>query len=174
MKETALWIIVILLGVLLSEIAYSADSTSNIYYKDQPPASAISPSLSIGIGNDVCIVTRSGAIGTALFNASSGFHVEDKACTRRKNAKLLASLGLRVSATALMCQDNNIFLSMISAGSPCPINGKIGDEAIKEYRKRGILDENNNVIKYPSYKPVKFSVDNPQSVSRGDFGQPTK
>ena len=153
MKETALWIIVILLGVLLSEIAYSADSTSNIYYKDQPPASAI---------------------GTALFNASSGFHVEDKACTRRKNAKLLASLGLRVSATALMCQDNNIFLAMIAAASPCPIDGKIGDEAIKEYRKRGILDENNNVIKYPSYKPVKFSVDNPQSVSRGDFGQPTK
>ena len=32
---------------------------SNIYYKDQPPASAISPSISIGGAMDVCVVVRS-------------------------------------------------------------------------------------------------------------------
>jgi len=60
---------------------------------------------------------------------------------------------------------------MIAAGSPCPINGKIGDDAIEEYRKRGILDEDNNVIKNIEVDAVKFNVDKP--VSRGNYGQPT-
>ena len=61
------------------------------------------------------------------------------------------------------------FEAMVAAGSPCPVNGKIGDEAIKEYRKRGILDEENNVIKNPMVTPVKFDVDKPK---RRHYGQP--
>jgi len=162
-------IFVIAVATSYSTKIFAADSTSNIYYKDQPPASAISPSLSIGSGNDVCIISVSGALGTGIFNSSFGTHIEDKACTRRKNAKLLASLGLRVSATALMCQDPDVFKSMIAAGSPCPINGKIGDEAIKEYRKRGILDENNNLL--VNHNVVHGGINKPR---RNDYGQPTQ
>ena len=93
---------------------------SNIYYKDQPPASAISPSISIGGAMDVCVVVRSGAIGTGLFNASAGIHVVDKNCERIKLSRSLAQLGLKVSATAILCQDNRVFTAMLAAGSPCP------------------------------------------------------
>jgi hypothetical protein len=164
-----LYIIILAITFTHATVVNAADSTSNIYYKDQPPASAISPSVSIGSGNDVCIISISAALGTGLFNSSFGTHLEDKACTRRKNAKLLASLGLRVSATALMCQDLNVFKSMIAAGSPCPINGKIGDEAIKEYRKRGILDENNNLV--VNHNVVHGNINQPR---RNDYGQPTQ
>ena len=51
-------IVIILLVFLFTDVR-AADS--NIYYKDQPPASAISPSISIGGGSDVCVVVRSGA-----------------------------------------------------------------------------------------------------------------
>ena len=40
---------------LLLYVTDSFAADSNIYYKDQPPASAISPSVSIGGGSDVCV-----------------------------------------------------------------------------------------------------------------------
>ena len=90
-------------------------------------------------------------------------------CERLKLARGLAQLGLKVSATSVLCQDPRIFIAMVSAGSPCPINGKIGDEAIKEYRKRGILDENNNLLVSPNV--ANRSINKPR---RNDYGQPTE
>jgi hypothetical protein len=79
---------------------------------------------------------------------------------------------MKISATAMLCQDLRVFKSMISAGSPCPVNGLIGDDALAEYRKRGILDEDNNVIKNPMLA-VKFIVGKSESISNGNYGQPT-
>ena len=36
---------------------------------------------------------------------------------------------MKVSAVALLCQDPSVFTSMMSAGTPCPFDGKIGAEA---------------------------------------------
>ena len=33
---------------------------------------------------------------------------------------------MRVAAVAILCQDERVFESMISAGTVCPIDGKIG------------------------------------------------
>ena len=168
MKHLTYWIFIVALGIFLSELAYAADTT--IRYKDQPPPSAISPSISIGSGADICVVVRSGAVGTPLFSSSIGVHVVDKNCERIKLSRALAQLGLKVSATAMLCQDIRIFKSMISAGSPCPINGLIGKDAIAEYRKRGILDEQNNVLRDPNVLHINIS--NPRR--NNDFGQPTQ
>ena len=145
---------------------------SNIYYKDQPPASAISPSISIGGGTDVCVVVRSGAIGTGLFNASAGIHVVDKTCERIKLSRAMAQLGLRVSATAILCQDPRVWQAMWDSNSPCPIDGKIGEEAKKLYIERGmvVLDEDNNLVGTPGV--ININISKPR---RDDyFGQPTE
>ena len=150
----------------------AADNTSNIYYKDQPPASAISPSISIGGGTDVCVVVRSGAIGTGLFNASAGIHVVDKTCERIKLSRAMAQLGLRVSATAILCQDPRVWQAMWDSNSPCPIDGKIGEEAKKLYIERGmvVLDEDNNLVGTPGVLNINIS-----KPRRDDyFGQPTE
>jgi hypothetical protein len=150
----------------------AAENTSNIYYKDQPPASAISPSISIGGGTDVCVVVRSGAIGTGLFNASAGIHVVDKTCERIKLSRAMAQLGLRVSATAILCQDPRVWQAMWDSNSPCPIDGKIGDEAKKLYIERGmvVLDEDNNLVGTPGV--ININISKPR---RDDyFGQPTE
>ena len=124
-----------------------------------------------GAYSDICVVVRAGGISGGFFGISGGVHVEDKNCQRIKLSRALAQLGMKISATAMLCQDPRVFKSMIAAGSPCPINGKIGDEAIAEYRKRGILDEDNNVIKNHMVTPVKFGAD--KSVGRPDYyGQP--
>lgn len=164
--KTLLSIIVLILALAYMSTVNAADTT--IRYKDQPPPSAISPSLSIGSGNDICVVVRSGAVGTGIFSGSFGTHVRDMNCERIKLSRALAQLGLKVSATAMLCQDPRIFISMVAAGTPCPINGKIGNEAIKEYRKRGILDENNNLLVSPNV--ANGNINKPR---RNDYGQPT-
>ena len=143
---------------------------SNIYYKDQPPASAISPSISIGGAMDVCVVVRSGAIGTGLFNASAGIHVVDKNCERIKLSRSLAQLGLKVSATAILCQDNRVFTAMLAAGSPCPIDGLVGKEAKAKYIELGIIDDKNNIVGNPNVLHVNI-----RKPRRDDyFGQPIR
>ena len=160
-------IVIILLVFLFTDVR-AADS--NIYYKDQPPASAISPSISIGGAMDVCVVVRSGAIGTGLFNASAGIHVVDKNCERIKLSRSLAQLGLKVSATAILCQDSRVFTAMLAAGSPCPIDGLVGKEAKAKYIELGIIDDKKNIVGNPNVLHVNI-----RKPRRDDyFGQPTR
>ena len=42
---------------------------------------------------------------------------------------------MRVAAVALLCQDERVFESMIQAGTPCPISGKIGKDALALWTK---------------------------------------
>ena len=167
-----LFIYAIMITFLFSLHTNLQAADSNIYYKDQPPASATSPSISIGGGTDVCVVVRSGAIGTGLFNASAGIHVVDKTCERIKLSRAMAQLGLRVSATAILCQDPRVWQAMWDSNSPCPIDGKIGDEAKKLYIERGmvVLDEDNNLVGTPGV--ININISKPR---RDDyFGQPTE
>lgn len=38
-------------------------------------------------------------------------------------------MGMKVAAVATMCQDRRVFEAMMAAGTPCPYEGKIGDQA---------------------------------------------
>ena len=42
---------------------------------------------------------------------------------------------MKVAAVAILCQDERVFESMIQAGTPCPIDGKIGKAAMKLWEK---------------------------------------
>ena len=162
--------IIVFTAWLLLYLSDSFAADSNIYYKDQPPASAISPSISIGGAMDVCVVVRSGAIGTGLFNASAGIHVVDKNCERIKLSRSLAQLGLKVSATSILCQDDRVFSAMLAAGSPCPIDGLVGKEAKAKYLELGIIDENNNIVGNPNVLYV--NIRKPRRDNH--LGQPTE
>ena len=37
--------------------------------------------------------------------------------------------GMKVAAVSVMCQDQDVWAAMKSAGTPCPIDGLIGDQA---------------------------------------------
>lgn len=155
------------LSLFAAQLVYGADTT--IRYKDQPPPSAIAPSLSIGSGSDVCIVVRTGAIGTGIFSGSFATHVIDKNCERIKLSRSLAQLGLKVSATSILCQDDRVFTAMLAAGSPCPIDGLVGEEAKAKYLELGIIDENNNIV--GSRDALRINISQPR---RHDYGQPTQ
>jgi hypothetical protein len=79
---------------------------------------------------DVCALGVSAGIQTFGIGVSGGKHVIDKNCERLKLARILNDFGMKVAAVAILCQDERVFESMIQAGTPCPIDGKIGSEAM--------------------------------------------
>jgi len=38
-------------------------------------------------------------------------------------------MGMKVAAVSVMCQDKRVFDAMMNAGTPCPFDGLIGQEA---------------------------------------------
>jgi len=110
-----------------SESSSTTNSTSNSNIKSSPP-SASAPSYN-AMTQDVCAVGASAGIQTFGVGISGGKHFIDKNCERLKLARILNDFGMKVAAVALLCQDERVFESMIQAGTPCPIDGKIGKEA---------------------------------------------
>jgi hypothetical protein len=55
--------------------------------------------------------------------------VIDENCERLKLSKTLFDMGMKVAAVSTMCQDKRVFDAMMQAGTPCPYDGMIGEEA---------------------------------------------
>ena len=93
-----------------------------------PPPSAIAPAITV-INNDVCAVAASGAVQTQILGISMGGTHTDYNCERIKLSRSLYDMGMKVAAVATMCQDRRVFDAMMNAGTPCPVDGKIGQDA---------------------------------------------
>ena len=96
---------------------------------EQPPPTAIAPSMMSGGNNDLCTTGTSGAVQTQILGVSSGGTIRDQNCERLKNAKTLFDMGMKVAAVSVLCQDRRVFDAMWNAGTPCPYEGKIGEVA---------------------------------------------
>ena len=94
-----------------------------------PPPTAMAPTVMSSYSQDVCMTSASGALQTQLFGVAAGKGVRDMNCERMKLGKTLFDMGMRVAAVSLLCQDERVFESMAMAGTPCPFNGLIGEEA---------------------------------------------
>ena len=106
-------------------------TTSNI--RSAPPTAG-APSYN-SMTQDVCAVGASMGVQTFGVGVSGGKHFIDKNCERLKLARILNDFGMKVAAVAILCQDERVFESMIQAGTPCPIDGKIGKEALALWTK---------------------------------------
>ena len=116
-----------------SESTTTTNNTTNSDIRSSPP-SAAAPSYN-AMTQDVCAVGISAGIQTFGLGLSGGKHVIDKNCERLKLARILNDFGMKVAAVAILCQDERVFESMIQAGTPCPIDGRIGKEALALWQK---------------------------------------
>jgi hypothetical protein len=116
-----------------SESTSTTNSTTNSTIKSSPPTAG-APSYNT-MTQDVCAVGVSAGVQTFGIGLSGGKHVIDKNCERLKLARILDQFGMKVAAVAILCQDERVFESMIQAGTPCPIDGRIGKEAEKLWAK---------------------------------------
>ena len=111
----------------------TTNNTSNSDIRSAPP-SAGAPSYN-SMTQDVCAVGASAGVQTFGVGISGGKHFIDKNCERLKLARILNDFGMKVGAVAILCQDERVFEAMINAGTPCPIDGRIGKEAMKLWKK---------------------------------------
>ena len=111
----------------------TTSNTTNSNVRSAPP-SASAPSYN-SMTQDVCAVGVSLGVQTFGIGISGGKHAIDKNCERLKLARILNDFGMKVAAVAILCQDERVFESMIQAGTPCPIDGKIGKEAKQLWSK---------------------------------------
>jgi hypothetical protein len=97
--------------------------------------SAMAPSIST-MNPKICKTGVSGGANTGVVSISGGFTVTDDNCVRIVKAETLSSLGLKVSAVSLMCQDLETWQAMEMGGSPCPFGGSLGDTARRAWFKK--------------------------------------
>ena len=116
-----------------SSSSTTKNSTSNSNIRSAPPTSS-APSYN-SMTQDVCAVGASVGVQTFGVGVSGGKHFIDKNCERLKLARILNDFGMKVAAVAILCQDERVFESMIQAGTPCPIDGKIGKDALVLWNK---------------------------------------
>ena len=149
----------------------TTNSTSNSNIKSAPPT-ASAPSFSAQ-SQDVCATGVSVGIQTFGTGFSGGKTNRDMNCERIKLAKVLYDFGMKVGSVALLCQDERVFEAMINAGTPCPIDGKIGKDAmdiwikydferpdyktyVKRMEKREVIDKSiqTEVLKTIETQPI--------------------
>ena len=116
-----------------SSSSTTTNSTSNSNIRSAPPTSS-APSFN-SMTQDVCAVGASAGVQTFGVGISGGKHFIDKNCERLKLSRILNDFGMKVAAVAILCQDERVFESMIQAGTPCPIDGKIGKDALTLWKK---------------------------------------
>ena len=126
-----------------------SDSTQTV---KSPPPTAVAPAVTT-INNDVCAVVASGAVQTQIFGFSMGGTMRDMNCERIKLSKNLYDMGMKVAAVATLCQDERVFAAMLAAGTPCPVDGKIGAQAKAEWDSRGVVVNDKKAIGFYGVQP---------------------
>ena len=128
-------LVMFLLTNILITSSYGADSNTvssstvtGTTTVDRTPSTASAPNVIIN-NQDVCTTGISGAAQSAWFGISLGKTIRDENCERLKLARSLYGMGMKVASVSLMCQDTRVFQAMEMAGTPCPIDGKIGEAA---------------------------------------------
>jgi hypothetical protein len=134
MKQIVWFIVGIVIGAMIA-VAMAQTTVMEMKYQGQPVPSAIAPSMS-AFSQDVCGIPVSGAVSSTVIGFSGGSVYTDANCERIKLAKTLNDLGLKVAAVSTLCADDRIWDAMMMSGTPCPIDGLIGDEARNEWIKQ--------------------------------------
>ena len=130
----------------------TTNATSETTVKSPPPT-AVAPSIS-SMNSDLCAVGVSGAAQTQILGIAIGATFVDKNCERLKLSKSLYDMGMKVAAVATLCGDERVFEAMMNAGTPCPVEGKIGAEAkaIWDQRRNPKKEESRTVAKSETKK----------------------
>ena len=121
----------------------TTNTTNNSTNQETAVNSASAPSMSV-YGQDSCVIPLAAGWSVIGFSGSFGSYMRDDECERRKASAVLAKLGMKVASISLMCQDKNVWQAMMDAGTPCPIDGLIGDKAKARWVEGGFYQSDKN------------------------------
>jgi len=116
-----------------------------------PVGSAIAPSL-MSNGMDSCLMSANGGIQSFGLGLSTGAYRQDENCNRRRDAKVLSDLNMKVASIALMCQDEGVWEAMFISGTPCPI---LVNSKLVAGRAAYLAIKQNPELYIPNYGKIK-------------------
>lgn len=106
----------------------TVSSSNTVTTIDKTPPTASSPSMNT-VNSDICKTGVAGAVQTQVLGISSGLTIRDSNCEMLKLSRMLYQQGLKIASVSVLCQDKRVWVAMKNAGTWCPIDGKIGEEA---------------------------------------------
>ena len=120
--------------------------------------------------SDICKVGIGGAVQNNVLGIATGVLIDDELCQLLKLSRSQFAYGMKVSAVALLCQDHRVWTSIQDAGTPCPVNGLIGQEAADYWAEHPHLIPEGSRYREDYIQQVK--VEEPQGDMNGlkDFG----
>ena len=156
---------------LFTAVAIATDSraetntVSSTVVTNSTPPTANAPSI-INSNSDICKVGVGGSVQNNVLGVATGILVDDKLCQNLKLSRSLYSMGMKVAAVSVLCQDYRVWTAMNDAGTPCPVNGGlIGAEAAEYWE--------NNPDKIPDgsrYKSEYIQASKPTEGELSDAG----
>jgi len=129
----AFWIVFVLPVMaasdpIISESTVTSTGTQTTTVKSPPP-SAIASQITSSSSDFLCSVSASGAVQTQIFGLSLGGMHEDELCQTLQLSHALYNMGMKVAAISVLCENPIVFRSMANAGSYCPYDSLLGDDA---------------------------------------------
>ena len=118
---------VIFMYLSMQTSSAETNTVSSTVVNNTPPT-ANAPVLP-NSNSDICKVGIGGAVQNNVLGIATGVLIDDELCQLLKLSRSQFAYGMKVSAVALLCQDHRVWTSIQDAGTPCPVNGLIGQEA---------------------------------------------
>ena len=110
-------------------------NTTNSYTGDSRVVPSANAAAIGNMNQMVCTSSVSGGIQKFGLGVSVASHQRDKTCELVLLAKTLHLMNMKVAAVSLLCTDPRIFLAMSHAGTHCPYQSLIGQQAEDHYQK---------------------------------------
>ena len=160
----------LLILCLIPFIVLGADTNTTVsstVVTDKTPPTASAPSVVVN-NSDVCKSAYSAGLQTSVVGFASGVTIADENCERIKLSRSLYGMGMKVAAISMLCQDARVFDAMMSAGTPCPYEGKIGDDAKQQWElNTHKIPEDSTHFKKKKTITKTFNIDKPTVTQNG-------
>ena len=121
-------------GLMNSALGADTNTVSSTVVTNNTPPTANAPSVVVN-NSDICKTAVAGAVKTQILGISSGVTVRDENCERLKLSRSLYAMGMKVAAISTLCADSRVFDAMWNAGTYCPYNASIGEDAKKGWEE---------------------------------------
>ena len=127
-------IIIFFLNSLMDSAMAETNTVSSTVVTNNTPPTANAPSVVVN-NSDVCKTAASVGVQTQILGIASGITVTDENCERIKLSRSLYAMGMKVAAISTLCADARVFDAMWNAGTYCPYNASIGEDAKKGWEE---------------------------------------
>ena len=101
------WLFVIVFMVMSWQTMAQSNTSSTVSstVMDKSPATATSPNIMINQSDSCVVSSGTGGLSTSLFGLAAGSVTIDEACSIRKDAKLLYSMGMHIQKKFLVTKN---------------------------------------------------------------------